>query len=421
MPGSPVPGDRRPVPAGWPGTPVSPSSSGYASPHSIWFRNSVRGAVGLAGAVLVAHVAHLHNAFWVVLATLAVLRSNALGTSSTVIREVAGTVVGVVVGALLIIAIGPHQAVLWVVLPVAAFLAGYAPGGMSFGAGQAAFSLLVLILFNLIMPVGWQVGFIRIEDVLVGCAISLVTGLLLWPRGAIALLTQNLSAAYARGIDYVSESIECCLAAYMTPPGPTGRSAVRTPNAQPARAAGDQLDDAFRHYLAERHARPTTVANLAALVTGAARVRLAGQSLARLANAGEQRGRAVVAGDGSLLEPDARALNSWYHALGRALVGDTTVPAPDPRDPDDHTRVLWCLRQAARGELDGLDGLDGAGNEVAIRPGLRLLWAHQQMDELWDLEGRLADPAARVVEESRRLRVRRHQPESPGPPPRESG
>lgn len=47
--------------------------------RSVWFRNSIRGAEALTVAVYVAQGASLQHAFWVVLGTLSVLRSNALG------------------------------------------------------------------------------------------------------------------------------------------------------------------------------------------------------------------------------------------------------------------------------------------------------------------------------------------------------
>ena len=59
---------------------------------------------------------------------------------------------------------------------------------ISFVAGQAAFTLLVVILFNIIEPVGWRVGLTRIEDVAIGCGVSIGVGLLFWPRGATAAL-----------------------------------------------------------------------------------------------------------------------------------------------------------------------------------------------------------------------------------------
>src|SRR5437879_12931824 len=82
---------------------------------------------------------------------------------------------------------------LWVAAPVAVFLAAYAPSAVSFVAGQAAFTVLLLILFNLLTPVGWQVGLVRIEDVAVGSEIGVVAGMLLWPRVARPDVGHSLS------------------------------------------------------------------------------------------------------------------------------------------------------------------------------------------------------------------------------------
>jgi uncharacterized membrane protein YccC len=170
----------------------------------VWFRNSLRGAVGLALAVYIAQRTGLQHGFWVVLGTLSVLRSNALNTGRSIVSALAGTAIGIVLGALLVIGIGTHEAVLWGVLPVAVFLAAYAPRAISFAAGQAGFTVVLFLLFNIIQPVGWTVGLIRVEDVAIGFAISLLVGLLFWPRGAAALLVDELAAAYARGAEYVA-------------------------------------------------------------------------------------------------------------------------------------------------------------------------------------------------------------------------
>src|SRR4029077_17682086 len=130
-------------------------------------------------------------------------RSNALGTGRTIVSALGGTAVGLVVGALLVIGIGTHEGVLWGVLPVAILLAAYAPRAISFAAGQAGFTVVLFILFNLIQPVGWRVGVGGVEDVAIGFAISLGVGLLFWPRGAAALLRQELADSFARAIDAV--------------------------------------------------------------------------------------------------------------------------------------------------------------------------------------------------------------------------
>ena len=69
-------------------------------------------------------------------------------------------------------------------LPVAILVAGVAPAAIGFAAGQAGIHLVLVILFNIIAPAGWQVGLLRVEDIAIGCAVSLVVGVLFWPRGA---------------------------------------------------------------------------------------------------------------------------------------------------------------------------------------------------------------------------------------------
>ena len=47
---------------------------------------------------------------------------------------------------------------LWLLLPVAVLIAGLAPATISFAAGQAAFTLTLLILFNILAPEGGRSG-----------------------------------------------------------------------------------------------------------------------------------------------------------------------------------------------------------------------------------------------------------------------
>ena len=109
--------------------------AGHMNTDSVWFRNSLRGAVGLGLAVLVGQLAELQHSFWVVLGTLSVLRSNALATGSTILLALAGTRDR-----------DPHrrrprradrgeEALLWAILPFGFALAGYAPRAISFAAG----------------------------------------------------------------------------------------------------------------------------------------------------------------------------------------------------------------------------------------------------------------------------------------------
>ncbi len=139
--------------------------------------------MALAAAVAVADLSGVQHGFWVVLGTLSVLRTSAASTGATAWRGLAGTVVGFVIGAALLVGIGTNPDALWAVLPVAVLVAAYAPGTTPFLVGQAAFTVTIVVLFNLLAPVGWTVGLLRIEDVAIGCAVSLAVGVLFWPRG----------------------------------------------------------------------------------------------------------------------------------------------------------------------------------------------------------------------------------------------
>jgi uncharacterized membrane protein YccC len=341
----------------------------HASIRSVWLRNSIRGAAGLAVAVFIAQRAGLQHAFWVVLGTLSVLRSNALSTGWSILSALAGTAVGLVVGAALVIAIGTHELVLWGVLPVAVLLAAYAPRAISFAAGQAGFTVVLFVLFNLIQPTGWRVGLVRIEDVAIGFGVSLGVGLLFWPRGAGSLLRENLASAYERGAEYVFATAHQLV---------VGRDAAQSDDeAHDAAAAVHQLDDAFRQYLAERSARNANLESLGTLVAGAARMRRAAQSLSALGQMTDGDARLTQCGEN--LDAEAHAVRSWYVTLGYALVNETTVPPPHARDADARRRLLACAYEAITG-----------GDKRKVRPALVLLWASEHLDNLWRLESHLA-------------------------------
>jgi uncharacterized membrane protein YccC len=344
----------------------------HASVSSVWFQNSLRGAAGLAVAVYIAQRTGLQHGFWVVLGTLSVLRSNALGTGSSVLSALAGTAVGIIVGALLVIGIGTHEAVLWSVLPVAVLLAAYAPRAVSFAAGQAGFTVVLFILFNIIQPVGWKVGLVRVEDVAIGFAISLGVGLMFWPRGAAARLRKDLATAYACGADYVVATAREVIE------GAATEEAIAASRA--ADAAVHRLDDAFRQYLAERSATTVNVEDIGALVGGASRVRRAAQSLVslrRMANADTPLERC-----GRNLDRELDALRSWYMTLGDALVNGRRVPSPHIRDAEGSSRLLACVREAARGR-----------NKETVDAALVLLWSSQHLENLWRLEAHLGQRA----------------------------
>ncbi|HTF10519.1 MAG TPA: FUSC family protein, partial [Asanoa sp.] len=186
---------------------VAAITKGFLATRAVVLRNSLRTGLGLALAVAVTHVFPVEHGFWVVLGAMSVLRSSALTTGTRVLRAVAGTTAGFVLGAVVIEVLGVDPVVLWMLMPIVAFGSAYVPEVGSFVAGQAAFTMMVLINFNLIVPTGWQVGLIRVEDVVVGAMVGIVVSVLLWPRGATAAVSTAIEEARTVGATFLKAAV----------------------------------------------------------------------------------------------------------------------------------------------------------------------------------------------------------------------
>ncbi len=289
----------------------------HASVRSVWFVNSLRGAVALGAAVAVADLGSLQHGFWVVLGTLSVLRTNAASTGATALRALAGTALGFVVGGALLLAIGSGSTALWVVLPVSVLVASYAPGTAPFVVGQAAFTVTVAILFNLLAPVGWKVGVVRIEDVAIGCAVSVAVGALFWPRGVAAVVGDDLADAYRAGAAYLRQAVDWAAGLRGTAPD----------TAAAAAAAGARLDEALRGLLTEQGTKHIGRQELWRLVGGSLRLRLTAHAIAELP--GDARAIDTVR---DTLERRTETLATWYEQLA-ALVAPPNHVTPRELQP----------------------------------------------------------------------------------------
>ncbi|TQS44398.1 FUSC family protein [Cryptosporangium phraense] len=348
-------------------------ASAHIEWHSVWLHNSVRGAAGLALAVVVADLSGVSHGFWVVLGTLSVLRSNALATGQTIARGVLGTTIGFAIGSAVLALVGSDTTLLWVLLPIAVLIAGIAPALIGFATGQAAFTVTLLILFNLTAPAGWELGLVRLEDVGLGCAVSLIVGLLFWPRGAAATLRIALSEAYLDSARYVDASVTYAAARCeraTTPPPDAARLA--------AAASSRRLDDTLRTYVADRGPKPTPLAEMATLVTGVATLRLAADGMLALwedspAGPGD---RAAARKE---LRRRSAEVTGWYEEFAAQLAADRPAPPPLPADADADLVLIDAVRR------------DLAGSEADTA--VRVIWTADHLDATRRIQERLVEPA----------------------------
>src|ERR1039457_5171813 len=337
---------------------------------------------------------------------------HAASTESAALRSVGATVIGFVVGALLLLGIGTSTPALWAALPIALAVAAYAPGTLPFTFGQAAFTGVVVVLFNLLQPVGWKVGLLRIQDVALGCLVSLVVGVLFWPRGAASVVGDDLSDAFRRGAAYLTQAVDWALGSRHTPPD-AGAAAV---------TAGIRLDEALRGFLAEQGAKRLSKEDLWMLVMATMRLRLTAYSLAGLqapdsVRHGPHRGTAYVR---AALAQATADLGGFYERIavlvGRPVAHQVLLPISVP------AFVSLDGNHADEAEVTGVrilvNGADGAGEEGggdgagdAEEPDLvrvitaphhpHLLWVHEHLRHLSSHAHVITDPAGHVAEQRR--------------------
>jgi uncharacterized membrane protein YccC len=360
--------------------------------------------------VLVSDLTGVQHSFWVVLGTLSVLRSNAFSTGQNVLRALGGNLAGFIIGGALILGIGTNDTVLWILLPIAVLIAGFAPAVISFAAGQASFTITLLILYNIIAPAGWKVGLVRIEDIAIGCAVSLVVGLLFWPRGAASALGTALAGAYADTARYLGSAVNYGVIRCdgVLPPTPAPRA-----DQQRAAAAGRRLDDAFRSYLAESGAKHLPLPEVATLITGVTVLRLSADAVVDLwsRDDGAQSGNRTAARNEVLAE--VGQVTAWYQAMATALTGSGEAPAQLPQDPAADARLVDAVRH-------DLTGQDGQGTATAVR----MIWTSDHVAVARRLQGRITGPVRvavtvqqrtqKVFPARRRRRATEPSPVTPG-------
>jgi uncharacterized membrane protein YccC len=322
---------------------------------SVRMRAALRTALGLAVAVGIGKWFDIDHAFWVVLGTLSVLRSNAFGTGVTAVQAFVGALLGFAVVAGGILLVGGDTSALWIALPITAFLAAYTPGAVHFVVGQASFTVFIVVLFNLVEPLGWRTGLVRVEDIGIGVAISLVIGVVLWPRGAhaaarltFARMLRTASSLFVASLDHLVLTGE---AGVGDVPTAADVAEARTR----AVAARDRAISSLEDLSVERGGGQVDPDSWVALLEVAIITTLAGDGLERMAADGPLDGCAEAR---AALGSAASAVDVALEGLSRHL----EAPPITAFDPPATDELRTCMTEAAL-----------AGGDLPIR----LLWARE--------------------------------------------
>ncbi|MGY1815648.1 FUSC family protein [Blastococcus sp. SYSU D00820] len=162
-----------------------------ASPDSRGF------AVRLTLCMTIAEIARqtlpLERPYWVLLTVAIVLKPDFGSVFTRAVQRGAGTLLGVLVGSLLL-SVLPRNGWVLVAMAVAAGLLPWARAA-NFGLFSVFQTPVIILLLDLALPGGPELVGARLVDTLVGCAIVLVIGYALWPQTWRAPLDEALRDA----------------------------------------------------------------------------------------------------------------------------------------------------------------------------------------------------------------------------------
>jgi uncharacterized membrane protein YccC len=145
----------------------------------------------------------IERPYWVLLTVAIVLKPDFGSVFTRAVQRGAGTLLGVLLGSLLL-AVLPRSAWVLAAMAVAAALLPWARGA-NFGLFSVFQTPVIILLLDIALPGGTGLVGARLLDTLIGCAIVLVFGYLLWPQTWRAPLDEALRAA-AHALDEFVEA-----------------------------------------------------------------------------------------------------------------------------------------------------------------------------------------------------------------------
>jgi Fusaric acid resistance protein-like len=179
----------------------------HLTPRSVYLQNAVRLAVGLALARVIAGVLDLSHGFWVLLATLSLIRTSAVADRAVLPRAFAGTVGGALIAAGLLTLVGPDVEIFAWALPLVMVLAFAAGPLFGVAAAQGGFTVVVAMLFAQIAPANWRLAEVRLADVVVGGLVGALIGVAVWPRGGGGEVRRVAAAGLRAGAGVIRDTI----------------------------------------------------------------------------------------------------------------------------------------------------------------------------------------------------------------------
>jgi uncharacterized membrane protein YccC len=156
-------------------------------------------------AAVLSEVLPLQRSYWLVLTVGIILKPDFGSVFARALQRAIGTIVGAVLGAVILVVVpyGP-----WLLLPfgVLAALLPFARA-RNFGLVATFLTPLVVLLIDLLDPIGWRLAEDRLVDTVLASAVVLLVGYAPWPSAWQVHLPGQFAEAVRAVADYMDEAL----------------------------------------------------------------------------------------------------------------------------------------------------------------------------------------------------------------------
>ena len=215
---------------------------------SVVARHALRLAITATVGLAIGLGAHLVKGYWITLTIAVVLRPFAAATLDRAVLRVGGTVLGAALTAVLVNLVTGRLPLIVAMFVLAALAFSLMP--LNYGLGVVFLTPLIITLISLSDPGGWTLAAHRIVNTLIGGALALIGGYLLWPTSNRLSIVDDL----ATSLEAERALLDASLAAVDQPPGQRAYDHIDELRQRGALAV-DNVTAAFQQLLGEAPSR----------------------------------------------------------------------------------------------------------------------------------------------------------------------
>lgn len=169
--------------------------------NSNLFRHSLRFAAAMLFAYVLGAYLDIHNAYWILLSIIVIMRPNYGLTKERSKDRIIGTLIGAAVAITIVLI--TQNVIVYGILCIVSLTLAFALIQQNYKSAAAFITINIIFVYSLINPNAFEVIQYRIIDTVIGAAIAMVANYILWPSWEVYNLKDVLLNALRKNKAYL--------------------------------------------------------------------------------------------------------------------------------------------------------------------------------------------------------------------------